>query len=266
MKIWTTTEEADKLKARFVGINRAEFARMYGLNGGQNMVYQHITGRRPISMEAALVYARGFGCSLADISPRLARQAEEAGRLLPSSNSISDSPAAYLPSNNNKEKRVQSNVVSIGTRSSQSAGGEYIQLELFNVRMSAGHGAAQIDHPDVVNHLPVLRDWALDNLGSADPAVIKLVTAAGDSMHPTIEDGSLLFVDVRVRHFQGDGIYCLSWNGGMLVKRLIAKRDGSLVIKSDNPSGPAPEVVKGADLEALAICGRVKRWWSLRKA
>lgn len=42
------------------------------------MIYQNITGRRPISMEAAMAYARGFGCSLEEISPRLAVEASEA--------------------------------------------------------------------------------------------------------------------------------------------------------------------------------------------
>lgn len=158
---------------------------------------------------------------------------------------------------------MRSNVVKLTPRLVPN---DYVLLEIYDVHMSAGQGAAEKDHPDIVSHLPVLREWALDNLGSADPNVIKLVTAVGDSMHPTIEDGSLLFVDVRVRTFQGDGIYCLAWNGGMLVKRLLALRGGSLQITSDNPAGPTPEVVAGADLNQLAICGRVKRWWSLRKA
>lgn len=38
------------------------------------MVNQHIHGRRPLSLEAAVAYARGFNCSLAEISPRLASQ------------------------------------------------------------------------------------------------------------------------------------------------------------------------------------------------
>ncbi len=38
------------------------------------MIYQHIKGIRPISLEAAKAYARGFRCSLAEISPRLAQE------------------------------------------------------------------------------------------------------------------------------------------------------------------------------------------------
>ena len=81
MKIWTVEEEASALRARFAGVNRAAFARDHQLKGGQAMIYQHITGRRPISIEAAMAYAAGFGCSLAEISPRLAAEAQKAAAL-----------------------------------------------------------------------------------------------------------------------------------------------------------------------------------------
>lgn len=82
MDIWTTDEEAQRLASRFAGVNRAKFARTFGVPGGQVMVYQHITGRRPISLEAAEAYARGFSCSLAEISPRLAKEASKAVAML----------------------------------------------------------------------------------------------------------------------------------------------------------------------------------------
>jgi len=84
MKIWTIDEEASALRARFEGVNRAAFARDHHVKGGQAMIYQHITGRRPMNMEAAMAYAEGFRCSLAEISPRLAIEAQKAAALAPS--------------------------------------------------------------------------------------------------------------------------------------------------------------------------------------
>lgn len=78
MKIWTTEEEAAELRNRFVGVNRAAFAREHGIKGGQAMIYQHINGLRPVSLEAATIYAQAFGCTLADISPRLAKEVQAA--------------------------------------------------------------------------------------------------------------------------------------------------------------------------------------------
>lgn len=77
MDIWTTEEEAERLKSRFAHINRAAFARDNNLKGGQALIYQHINGVRKISREAALTYAKGFGVKLEEISPRLAKEARE---------------------------------------------------------------------------------------------------------------------------------------------------------------------------------------------
>lgn len=76
--MWSEEDEAENLRARFANLNRAEFARLHRIPGGSAMIYQHITGRRQISLEAAQAYARGFGVPLEEISPRLAAEARSA--------------------------------------------------------------------------------------------------------------------------------------------------------------------------------------------
>ena len=81
--VWTPEEEAKRLHSRFdalkaQGVGQAEFARLHGIPGGASMVNQHIKGRRPMSLEAATAYARGFQCSIAHISPRLAQEVQAA--------------------------------------------------------------------------------------------------------------------------------------------------------------------------------------------
>lgn len=71
-------QEAINLKARLEGINLSKLARDFKIPGGPSMIYQHASGRRPISLPAALAYATAFNCSLEDISPRLAKLAESA--------------------------------------------------------------------------------------------------------------------------------------------------------------------------------------------
>lgn len=51
--------------------NRQQFARDHGIKGGSNFIYQHMHGIRPIGLEAGIAYAKAFGCTLAEISPRL---------------------------------------------------------------------------------------------------------------------------------------------------------------------------------------------------
>lgn len=76
-EIWSPEEEARRLKARFVGVKQSEFARKFNVPGGPSMLNQQISGTRPINMEAALAYAKGFRVSLHEISPRLALLAHE---------------------------------------------------------------------------------------------------------------------------------------------------------------------------------------------
>lgn len=90
IKEWTVEEEAVRLHERFIGLNQAKFARDFSVPGGASMVSQHIKGRRPINLDAAKAYARGFNCSLAEISPRLAANVEDASTL---TNTISISRA-----------------------------------------------------------------------------------------------------------------------------------------------------------------------------
>lgn len=72
-------QEAQRLTARFQSVkSRAKFAADHGVPGGGAMVYQHMHAIRPISLEAAKAYARGFGCPLEDISPSLAQKAASA--------------------------------------------------------------------------------------------------------------------------------------------------------------------------------------------
>lgn len=83
MKIWGKNEEGAELRKRFddlkksKGISRAAFARENGLKGGDSLIYQHITGHRPMSIDAAIIYAKAFGCELSEISPRLAIEVNE---------------------------------------------------------------------------------------------------------------------------------------------------------------------------------------------
>jgi hypothetical protein len=78
-KMWTTEEEAARLKERFKDVpNKAAWARDHKLPGGASMLNQHIHGHRPMNMDAALVYKQGFGVRLDEISPRLAKEMADA--------------------------------------------------------------------------------------------------------------------------------------------------------------------------------------------
>lgn len=76
------------------GRNQAAFAREHQVPGGASMVTQHITGHRPVSVDAAMAYAKGFGVSLADVSPTAAARVAEAAALLAPTPTPTPAPAA----------------------------------------------------------------------------------------------------------------------------------------------------------------------------
>lgn len=55
------------------GMSQSEFGAAYGI-GTQGMVSQYLSGHRPLNLEAAVKFANGLRCTIADISPKMARQ------------------------------------------------------------------------------------------------------------------------------------------------------------------------------------------------
>lgn len=64
-----TTNDGQRLEKLLGTLNRAKFAREHNIKGGGSMISQHVSGNRPISVEAAIAYARAFRCPISDISP-----------------------------------------------------------------------------------------------------------------------------------------------------------------------------------------------------
>lgn len=104
MEIWTMEEEARRLKDRFKGINRAKFARDHNVPGDQAMIYQHIQAIRPMSLEAARVYAKGFGVPIDEISPRVAAEIEATAAYAEQEiHKVEESRTAYPVAQKNQE-------------------------------------------------------------------------------------------------------------------------------------------------------------------
>lgn len=57
-------------------LTQEEFGATYGL-GSQGMVWQYLSGHRPLNFEAAAKFAKGLGCTIADISPEMAEALRE---------------------------------------------------------------------------------------------------------------------------------------------------------------------------------------------
>lgn len=114
-------------------------------------------------------------------------------------------------------------------------GKDVFRIEVLDVSASAGSGHIQgSDIIDVIHAIEYSNDQALTMFGGRSSSGVKVINVRGDSMSPTIEPGDLLFVDVSINEFDGDGIYTFGFDGKIYVKRLQMIPDQLLVI-SDNP-------------------------------
>jgi hypothetical protein len=134
---------------------------------------------------------------------------------------------------------------------------EYAMVPGLSVRASAGAGALVAPDEPLADVVAFRKDW-LSRLG-INPRFARAIFARGDSMEPTINDGDLLLVDESIQHIVDHGIYVVVYQGMVIVKRVQLRRDGTLVLKSDNPRYEAEEVPK-AEIDQIQVAGRV-RWF-----
>ena len=137
---------------------------------------------------------------------------------------------------------------------------EFALLPRYDVSASAGHGLVPVGELEV-ERIAFRMDWLRES--GLDPRQAALLTAAGDSMHPTIPDGALILVDKRAdQPIRSGFIYVIILDGEVLVKRLSRNVDGTIDLISDNPLYPVKSI-RQTDFDRLTIAGRV--FWVGRK-
>lgn len=144
----------------------------------------------------------------------------------------------------------------------ESESEDRIRFPRLNAEATCGAAGTINDHYiEIVDYVTVAAAWAREKLGG-NLNKIQVITARGDSMKPTIENGDVMFVDTAVEAFEGDGLYLLWYIDGLKAKRLQSTVGGGLMIISDN-SSYRTETVRGEDLNAVRIIGRIRGAWRL---
>lgn len=135
---------------------------------------------------------------------------------------------------------------------------ETVSVPLYDVR--AGAGAAQLSTGrDSAEHLPLARGFLA--MLDIKPENAFLMITDGPSMEETIRHGEPILGD-KAETEPRDDIFVMAREGGVLVKRLQRRSDGSLMLISDNPAYQ-PELLPRDDAEDIRLIGRVK--WVFRR-
>lgn len=201
-------EESVRLKALFekrAGMSQGAFGLEFGI-GSQGMVWQYLNARSPLNLEAAIKFAAGLRCSIADFSPRLAEQ------LLPSSSSKAK-PKSAESTHSNVEPApalgVARRVPVVGT-AQLGDNGYWAELES---PVGFGDGFVEV----------AVRDESAYAL-----------RCRGDSMKPRIKDGEFVIVEPNTPPSPGDEVLVKAMDGRVMVKELLFIRDGQVHLLSVN--------------------------------
>lgn len=133
---------------------------------------------------------------------------------------------------------------------------DVIMLPVLDQKASAGYGAMMIDDQFSGQHIPVLRRL----VSRYNIAALKAVEIRGDSMTGVrMFDGDI--VVFAAGHIASEGIYVLSVNGDILVKRVeFDSFDRTIKISSENPRYPDVKTVS-IDDENVELKGKVAAWF-----
>lgn len=141
------------------------------------------------------------------------------------------------------------------TESNAENSPKYIELDFYDVEVSAGHGALVIQE-EKDDSICFSNKFITKELG-LKPKNIFLMPVKGDSMVPTLKNQALVMVN-QISEFSGDGIYVFRFDGQLMVKRLQFTKRGLNVVSDNATTYPSWELSR-AELktEDFEIIGEV---------
>ena len=130
------------------------------------------------------------------------------------------------------------------------------RLEVLNLSVSAGPGVVNSEFIEVLRSVEYSVEDARMMFDGRKQEQVRIINVRGDSMSGTIEPGDLLFVDISIKSFDGDGIYAFLYDDTAHVKRLQKMKDKLLVI-SDNKSYTPWEPIERDEMNRVFVFGKV---------
>lgn len=211
-----TLEESRQLRAIWDSTkgrpNQATFGEMYGI-GNQSAVGQFLRGETPISLKAAIGFAKGLGCEIQDFSPRLAKLAHDASQVL-----------------------------------GEDDEAEFITVRHAAIKFSNGPGRAVVD--DEAKPPLSFRADFIRRLGISQRNAV-VVDADGDSNMPSIYEGGFVLIDRGQTDIVNGKFYAFRVNGHLLIKKLTRLDDGAILAVSENQAYEPRVYRHGEDFEVL---------------
>ena len=129
---------------------------------------------------------------------------------------------------------------------------EFISVPVLPIEAAAGDGRIALD-AEPIDFVPFPPAWLRQK--SNNIKALRILTARGTSMAPTIQDGDNLLIDTSVNRIEDDSIYVILIADQLRVKRVQLRATGGITLLSDG--GLLPEDIGPGDAANLRIVGRV---------
>jgi phage repressor protein C with HTH and peptisase S24 domain len=128
---------------------------------------------------------------------------------------------------------------------------KFFQVRYFSdIRASAGGGAYGFDEDfETIS----IDEKIMHNMVGMGNTELEAIHVDGESMEPTLQDGSIVFVDREQTNINKDGIFIASTTTGLFIKRIRQRADGMVELISDNKMY-SPEVISP---DEVSIVGKV---------
>lgn len=133
---------------------------------------------------------------------------------------------------------------------------DVFRVDILNLAVSAGPGIVNQEFVEILHSVEYAPAEARHMFDGRKAENIRIINVRGDSMSGTIEPGDLLFVDISVKSFDGDGIYAFLYDDTAHVKRLQKMKDKLLVI-SDNKSYAAWDPIEKDEMNRVFVFGKI---------
>lgn len=248
------------------GKSKKELAEMAGLSESQ--LHRIISGESQAKVETIAAIVNGTGCSYdwlmvgeqhkypSDIKQLLKKFVRSVDKIESEVEVVADSDGYKAQVNDSllgEIRKMAIQILNIATPSDSFESKDFSLIPFYDVNASAGHGAL-VDTEAIKTQLAFRKDWlATEGLQVGSLCAI---TARGESMEPTVPDGSLLLLDSSQREINGDHIYIIRKDTHLYAKRLQLLYSGECLIISDN-SAYHTETILSENIKTLDIVGRV---------
>lgn len=247
-------EDADRLlafweaaKAANPKLSQRQFAEDHQIgDGSQGILWQYIRGVIPLNVDAAIRFAKGFGCKVSDFSPRLEAERQ---RLAAGDGQLPDQLAEITAGGFSP--------ILAWEHPDDLPPGEYVDVPRLKMVLGAGPGREQqLKISFVKEQAQAFRaDWIRKR--GLRPSKLAVMKVSGDSMEPRIHDGDAVVIDTSQIEIVDGAVYALWYDDGERVKRLYRRPGGGIIIHSDHETKHPQMILAGKEANNIRIIGRV---------